>query len=132
MTIAARSLLLGLAAGTLAGLAAGAAFEPDATFGWWGAVDGFVVGVLVFLLALNRRSAATAGVVRRWLLAAVLAALLYLTLWWNIAWQVPLGSLEGLWLWLLAGALLGGLVLAVRAAWSSGRSARSELGDHDR
>jgi hypothetical protein len=123
VAIVARSLALGVAAGVLAGLAAGAAFEADATFGWWGTVDGVAVGVLAFLLTLSRRSTAAARVVVRWLLAAVLAALLYLTVRWNIAWQVPFGSLEGLWLWLLAGALLGGLVLAVRAAWSSGRSA---------
>lgn len=121
MAVVTKALLLGIAVGVVVGLAAGAAFELNETFGWWGAVDGGVAGVTVFLIVLGRGRHAMVRTVARWFLVAVLAVVAAALLWWNIAWGVEPWSLEGMWLWPLATAVLGGLVLAVRAALSSGR-----------
>lgn len=114
-----KGLALGLAVGVVVGLAAGAAFEVGEPLGWWGAVDGGLAGIVVFLIVLARGRRAGMRVVARWLLVAVLAIVAFAVAWWNVAWGVQPWTLEGMWLWPLATVVLGGLVLAVRAALSA-------------
>jgi hypothetical protein len=118
VAVVAKGLVLGLLAGLTVGLAAGAAFEVGETFGWWGTVDGGLAGFVVFLVVLGRGHQPALRTVSRWLLVAVLAIVAALVIWWNLAWGVPLFTLEGVWLWGLAIIALTGLGRAVRSALS--------------
>ena len=63
-----------------------------------GLTTGFVALGVTNLLVRSRRSRVGA-----WLLLGIITAIVgLLTLLWNVAWEVPLMSLEGAWLWPLA------------------------------
>lgn len=88
-------------------------FGPGIEF--WGLVDGSVAGLVTFgvLLAVRSKGVALrrAGAA---LLFLVLGLVAFALIWWIAAWGVPLGTLEGLWLWPTAAGFTIGALLALR------------------
>lgn len=112
-------------AGLLVALLSGMVFEPFATVGRWGAVNGGLAAGIVFLAVLSR-GGRWLGILARWLLVAVLGVAAYALSWWTVATGTPLWSLEGAWLWPLTVAALAASVLAGRWAWRGGSAERTQ------
>jgi len=122
--------LVGLVGGGGTGRAAGAVFESGAFFGFWGAVDGVIVGSVLFGLTLGALGRGAwrrvGGLLAAGVFAAValVMAMAFLALARTDDWGVPPPwTLEGAWMW----ALTAGSAVA---AWASARWALSR-GVHD-
>lgn len=95
-------------------------------FQFWGVIFGLMAGFVAFsaanLLASSPRSRAGA-----WLHLGIVSLIVgLLALSWNVAWGVPLISLEGAWLWPLAIVPLIVSIVSIRR-WRRSRTVNSTV-----